>query len=83
VFAIVDAWTQSLLFPLHKALFSILRKIEQDGTFDQLLPVRKLMDKGLKEMYSFDLSAATDRLPIDLQVDLLSLLYDDRETAEA
>jgi hypothetical protein len=42
-----------------------------------------LMDKGLKELYSFDLSSATDRLPIDLQVDLLELLYNNRDTAEA
>nr|QIR30248.1 RNA-dependent RNA polymerase [Plasmopara viticola lesion associated mitovirus 25] len=83
VFAIVDAWTQSLLRPLHQALFDILRNIKQDGTFDQLAPVKLLMDKGLKDMYSFDLSAATDRLPIDIQVDLLSLLFDNRETAEA
>lgn len=83
VFAMVDAWTQSVLAPLHSSLFSILRNIEQDGTFNQLAPVRKLMDKGLKEMYSYDLSAATDRLPIDLQVDILSLLYNNRETAEA
>jgi len=34
-------------------------------------------------MYSYDLSAATDRLPIELQVDLLSLLFGNRETAEA
>jgi hypothetical protein len=40
-----------------------------------------LFDKGLKEMFSFDLSAATDRLPIDLQVQVLSFLYGDEETA--
>lgn len=41
------------------------------------------MDKGLEEMYSFDLSAATDRLPIAIQTELLSLLYNNEETAEA
>lgn len=83
VFAIVDAWTQSVLHPLHTSLFSILRRIEQDGTFDQIKPVRALFAKGLKDMYSFDLSAATDRLPIDIQVSLLSLLYGRKEPAEA
>jgi hypothetical protein len=34
------------------------------------------------ELYSFDLSAATDRLPIDLQVQVLSLLIG-RKGAEA
>jgi hypothetical protein len=33
------------------------------------------MAKGLKDVYSFDLSAATDRLPIDLQVQVLSMIY--------
>jgi len=36
------------------------------------------MAKGLKDLYSFDLSAATDRLPIDLQVQVLSLIYNQR-----
>jgi len=56
------------------ALFDILSNIPTDGTFDQLKPVQKLMEKGHKEFYSFDLSAATDRLPIDLQVQILSYL---------
>jgi len=71
------------LAPLHKNLFNILKQIPSDGTFDQLKPVKRLIDKGLKELYSYDLSAATDRLPIDLQVDLLSALFENRETAEA
>lgn len=83
VFAIVDAWTQTALAPLHTALFSILSEIKQDGTFNQLKPIKILMDKGLMEWYSFDLSAATDRLPIDLQVHLLSLLYNNKDTALA
>lgn len=83
VFAIVDAWTQSLLSPLHRALFALLRQIPQDGTFDQLAPVKKLHERKLKEMFSFDLSAATDRLPIALQTDILALLFKNRETAEA
>jgi len=59
---------------LHNALFDILSNIEQDGTFDQMSPIHKLMEKGFKEFYSFDLSAATDRLPIDLQVRVLAYL---------
>jgi hypothetical protein len=75
VFAIVDAWTQSLLKPLHNLLFEILRNIPQDGTFDQYAPLRLLVEKKLPYLGSFDLSAATDRLPIDLQVDILSSLF--------
>jgi len=74
VFAMVDGWTQSVLKALHHALFDILSNIPQDGTFNQLKPVHELMSRGFKEFYSFDLSAATDRLPIDLQVRVLSFL---------
>jgi len=40
-------------------------------------------NKSLVKFYSFDLSAATDRLPIALQTDILTLLFNDRLTAEA
>jgi len=74
VFAIVDVWTQSILEPIHEYIYSILRNIPQDGTFDQSRPLselrRKLNDKSLT--YSYDLSAATDRLPLKLQIDVLS-----------
>jgi len=72
VFAMVDAWTQWMMGPVHGMIFSILEKIPQDGTFNQTLPVEKLIEKfkdpkkGLS-VYSIDLSAATDRLPIHLQ----------------
>lgn len=35
VFAIVDYWTQSLLRPMHNALFRILKNHPSDATFDQ------------------------------------------------
>lgn len=44
-------------------------------------PLKALMAKGFKNLYSFDLSAATDRLPIDLQTDVLSHLFDDPQIA--
>jgi hypothetical protein len=69
VFALVDYWTQVALRPLHEWIFSILREIPQDGTFDQLKPVKRLI-KDLEfdqKIFSFDLSAATDRLPVLLQ----------------
>jgi len=59
---------------LNDYLFNILRKIPQDGTFDQLKPLLALKSKRCQSLYSYDLSAATDRLPIDLQVQVLSLL---------
>nr|QTE76052.1 RNA-dependent RNA polymerase [Neofusicoccum parvum mitovirus 3] len=75
VVAITNWWIQLGLKPLHNALFSLLRTVETDGTFNQTKPLDLLISKDLDEkFYCFDLSAATDRLPIDLQSDILSLL---------
>jgi hypothetical protein len=67
VFAIVDNWTQWLLHPLHSALFAVLRMIPTDGTFDQLAPVKRLKITRKTPVFSYDLSAATDRLPLQFQ----------------
>jgi len=74
VFAITDYWTQLVLYPLHKAIFAILKQIPQDGTFNQGKPLLLLNEllRGSVKTYSFDLSAATDRLPVNLQVQILS-----------
>jgi len=76
LFAMVDIFTQWVLSPLHLALFAILRRIPQDGTFNQVKPVKDLVDrckkKGQRQVYSYDLSAATDRLPVLLQEWLLA-----------
>nr|QDH88411.1 MAG: RNA-dependent RNA polymerase [Mitovirus sp.] len=76
VVAIVDYWSQLVLMPLHLALFSRLRRIHQDGTFDQGKPLLDLLNRCLdgRKIYSYDLSAATDRLPQQLQVQILNLL---------
>lgn len=73
VFAIVDGWTQMALKPLHDTLFGVLANIPQDGTFDQAKPLRSLLNRigPARKVFSFDLSAATDRLPIDLQKQVL------------
>lgn len=75
VFALVDYFTQVLLRPLHLCLFEILSLIPQDGTFDQEAPIvrfiQKMEDNHMKYCYSYDLSAATDRLPVDLQEDII------------
>jgi hypothetical protein len=80
VFAIVDGWTQSLLYPLHKALFSILKGLPNDGTMDQDASFERCTQKAVKFncCYGYDLSAATDRLPIDLQVAILATLIGEK-----
>jgi hypothetical protein len=76
VVAISNFWVQCMLRPLHLAIFSLLKRIPMDGTHDQEAPLRLLIAEapaGTK-FYSFDLSAATDRLPIDIQRDILNIL---------
>lgn len=79
IFAIVDSITQSLLSPLHDFMFDLLRKIPNDGTFDQDLSVKRSQVKSSAsgKAFSFDLSAATDRLPVDLTVKILSKIFSD------
>lgn len=81
VFAMVDPWTQWIMNALHRAIFGLLEQIPQDGTFNQLQPIERLFewqkanrqaDGRLPSLYSFDLSSATDRIPLTLQKVLLS-----------
>jgi hypothetical protein len=65
VVAICDYWSQTALIPLHKYLFRVLRKIPQDCTFSQSSFLTKI--QGWEEFYSIDLTAATDRFPINFE----------------
>jgi len=69
IFAMVDGWTQSILKPLHDALFDLLAKIPNDATFDQDAAFKRAISKSKisGHCYGYDLSSATDRLPIVLQ----------------
>lgn len=77
IVAMVNLITQTLMAPLHEWIFARLRKIPTDGTFDQTRPVESLIrsftDKG-HWVASYDLSAATDRIPILIQIELLKPL---------
>lgn len=65
VIAILDYWSQTALRPLHKVLNQMLRRIGPDCTFDQGSFTRIL---PLSPFHSLDLSNATDRMPIALQL---------------
>jgi len=84
VFALVDSWTQTILSPLHLAMFQILKGLPNDGTFDQDASFRRCQDKAAQfgVAFGYDLSSATDRLPMDLQVSLLSSLTGSQTLAE-
>jgi hypothetical protein len=77
VFALVDIWTQSLLKPLHKDLFRFLSSLPNDGTFNQDASYQRCIGKAKtsKQCFAFDLSSATDRLPIWIQADIISTMY--------
>lgn len=69
-------FTQQVLKPLHDYLFRYLRLFgDCDATFDQS-KVYDFAEKYLKgtdlPVFSLDLSAATDKLPILLQEKILS-----------
>jgi hypothetical protein len=73
VFAMVDPFTQWAMKPLHEDIFELLALMPEDGTKDQLAPVRRLVKRNPKgPFFSFDLTAATDRLPIIIQMVILA-----------
>lgn len=76
----MDIWTQSVLKPIHEYLFSILRHLPNDGTLDQSEAVNRCFEKSTKAncSYGYDLSAATDRLPLEIQKSVLSSLLGDK-----
>jgi hypothetical protein len=77
VFAMVDYWTQVSLKGLHDFIFNILSQLPNDGTFDQSASIRRAAQKVKISGCSFgyDLSAATDRLPLELQIGVLSSFF--------
>jgi hypothetical protein len=64
VVAILDYFSQSVLKPLHSYLFQFLKKIPQDRTFSQWGFIETFKDYH-GEIYSVDLTQATDRFPIE------------------
>jgi len=75
--AILDWWTQELLTPFHTVLNNALKTIPMDGTHDQdkiAEKVRLLTTSQDADLFSLDLTAATDRLPRTLQIKILQRL---------
>lgn len=72
--AIGDYFSQTVLKPFHTHLYGVLRRINQDCTFNQSKHTT-LMENSPGPFYSLDLSNATDRFPIDAIHLLLSGYY--------
>lgn len=67
---ILSWWLQELLYPLHVSAMSWLKLQRQDATFNQSGALKDLMkwtSLEEKDIYSFDLTAATDRWPREHQ----------------
>lgn len=72
--AIGNYWIQDALLGVHNILFSVLRSISCDGLYNQQRQaerVRLVTQSGV-DVWSYDLTTATDRFPITPQVDVLS-----------
>jgi hypothetical protein len=75
VICIPDIWTQTVLKPIHDYLMGVLKRFPCDGTFSHprlAKRVRKFTKTDALNCY--DLRAATDRMPVDLQVKVLENL---------
>jgi hypothetical protein len=79
VFAMVDPITQWTLKPFHIQLIKILSQFPWDGTKDQIGVARKFSKKYVGfPMYSFDISSATDRIPMEFYEAVLAPLWGDK-----
>lgn len=80
VIFILSYWIQELVRPLHRAMFDWLKDQPQDATFDQrkaVEDIRLLTLQKVNDLYSFDLTAATDRWPKIHQKVVVKHLYGD------
>lgn len=75
VIGITNFWIQVALKPLHDSLMRILKQLPTDGTYDQKGVLNELLLSGVTNLSSFDLSAATDRLPLEFQGQVLASLF--------
>lgn len=77
IVGITNWFLQTALYPLHVTLFDAFKRMPFDGTHDQEAPIRRLCagHKPDQVFHCFDLSAATDRLPMALQSDIIEILF--------
>lgn len=76
--AILDAFTQRILKPLHLDLFKVLERIPQDGTMSQnrlMSSLKKTFKEKRGYWSSIDISSATDSIPTILYRVLIEELY--------
>lgn len=64
--AIVDYWTQRVMYPVHSWMMSILEVLPTDGTFNQDAALLSYSKLNLEKHWSIDLKSATDMIPLRL-----------------
>lgn len=76
IFAICDYWSQLTVKPLHKSLMGILRRLTTDATYDQDKGFARVLRESVgKETFCFDLSGASDRIPVSLQTIIIGEIF--------
>jgi hypothetical protein len=75
IIAMLDYVSQFFLRKIHQVLLKCLEKIPEDRTFTQN-PRGPWSIDSKEPFYSLDLTAATDRFPVFLQMKVLSILFD-------
>jgi hypothetical protein len=77
VFASGDYFTQDCLKPIHRSLYVLLSKLDTDGTssHNRIAQLVKQKTSEGKEVWSYDLTAFTDRYPVFIQEYVLGILY--------
>lgn len=73
LFVIGNYVKQCLLKPYHDWAMNVLRRIPNDGTYNQLAPLKYV--RGGTDVSSFDLSSATDRFPSVMLFQTMSALF--------
>lgn len=81
VIAVGDYYTQYMLSPIHKWAFKVLSQIPSDYTFSHEKGFRRLSEFTRDSQYvaCFDLSNATDALPVNLTEEILRLVLPNGE----
>lgn len=75
VVAVGNYWIQNALYPLHRVCFNTLRYVGSDGTFDQITQFENVRSASrTMPVWSYDLTTATDRIPLCLDIDVLRSL---------
>jgi len=75
--AIIDYFSQNALAALHDELMKKIRRIHNDATYSQEDGFQNVVKIANQEgcCYSFDLSSATDRLPLSIQKIVITKIF--------